>query len=196
MVYGVINVYQLANLSFMTHKISLRSLLYTILFVCSYLGMTAQKVIEYEGNKYDISSRTVVLDREGILNYPGAFKEAAEAFNKVNSIGHDVTLLIAPSVYWLDDPDDSTVRSEKGGTPYAVRIHCESLNMIGLSKNPEDVIFAVNRGQTQGAVGNLSMFHFSGKSLTAQILPLAIIVMSILPTNAILNSTERNVRML
>ncbi len=152
----------------MTHKISLRSLLYTILFVCSYLGMTAQKVIEYEGNKYDISSRTVVLDREGILNYPGAFKEAAEAFNKVNSIGHDVTLLIAPSVYWLDDPDDSTVRSEKGGTPYAVRIHCESLNMIGLSKNPEDVIFAVNRGQTQGAVGNFTMFHFSGKSLTTQ----------------------------
>ncbi|MDE7421704.1 MAG: hypothetical protein K2N35_16050, partial [Muribaculaceae bacterium] len=43
--------------------------------------------------------------------------------------------------------------------------NCDTLAIIGLSAHPEDIVFAVNRGQTQGAVGNFTMFHFSGNSL-------------------------------
>ncbi|MDE6379986.1 MAG: hypothetical protein K2L11_05895, partial [Muribaculaceae bacterium] len=45
---------------------------------------------------------------------------------------------------------------------------CDTLSIIGLAENPEDVVFAVNRGQTQGAVGNYTMFNFKGKSLTTR----------------------------
>ncbi|MDE6480247.1 MAG: hypothetical protein K2L45_08245 [Muribaculaceae bacterium] len=117
---------------------------------------------------YEITPNTIVLDREGLLGYPNAIAEPEEAFEKINKMAGNVTLLVAPSVYWLDDPDDPAVRSDKGGTPYAIRIKCDSLSVIGLSGNPEDVIFAVNRGQTQGAVGNFTMFRFSGISLTTQ----------------------------
>lgn len=123
------------------------------------------EVVSYEGTQYVLNENTVILDRENVLNNPAAFNNAADAFKKVNEIGGNVTLLVAPSVYWLDDPDDPAVRTDKGGTPYAVKIECESLIMVGLSKSPENTVFAVNRGQTQGAVGNFTMFHFSGKSL-------------------------------
>ena len=124
--------------------------------------------IEFGGKVYDITATTIVLDREGILGYPNAISEPAEAFEKINDLGGNATLLVAPSVYWLDDPDDPAVRSDKGGIPYAVKVKCEDLTVIGMTNDPEDVVFAVNRGQTQGAVGNFTMFQFTGKSLTTQ----------------------------
>lgn len=138
------------------------------LFISSSSLSIAQKSIEYAGFSFPISNTTVVLDAEGLLNYPDAFRSANEAFAKINSIGDKATLLVAPSVYWLDDPDDPDVRTDKGGTPYAFKIKCKELSMIGLSENPEDVVFAVNRGQTQGAVGNYTMFHFKGNALTTK----------------------------
>ncbi|MDE6522816.1 MAG: hypothetical protein K2L17_08370 [Muribaculaceae bacterium] len=129
------------------------------------LSLQAQNAIEYEGYSFPLSETTVVLDQEGLLDCPGSFSDPLAAFQMINRIGRSATLLVAPSVYWLDNPDDPEVRSDKGGTPYAVRIKCDSLTIIGLSKDPEDIVFAVNRGQTQGAVGNFTMFHFSGNSL-------------------------------
>ncbi len=125
----------------------------------------AQNTLDYQGRSYPITDNTVVLDREGILDYPWSFDDVSEAFKKINSLGN-ATLLVAPSVYWLDDPDDPSIRKDKGGTPFAVRLQCDSLSIIGLSQNPEDVVFAVNRGQTQGAIGNFTMFNFKGQSLT------------------------------
>ncbi len=124
--------------------------------------------IDFGGKKYAISANTIILDREGILGCPDAVADPAEAFARINGLADDATLLIAPSVYWLDDPDDPAIRTDKRGTPYAVKIKCKSLSMIGLSDNPEDVVFAVNRGQTQGAIGNYTMFHFEGFSLHTQ----------------------------
>ncbi len=128
----------------------------------------AQKSIEYAGFSFPISENTVVLDNEGLLNFPNAIRTPKEAFEKINTLGDKATLLIAPSVYWLDDPDDPEVRTEKGGIPFAIKIKCNDLTMIGLSQNPEDIVFAVNRGQTQGAVGNFTMFQFSGNCLTTK----------------------------
>lgn len=124
--------------------------------------------ISFGGKEYRLDSRTILLDAEGIYDAPTAVKDPAEAFRMVNASGGKATLLVAPSVYWLDDPDDPEVRIDKGGTPFAVRLHCDSLAIIGLTEQPEDVVFAVNRGQTQGAVGNFTMFEFNGKDLSTE----------------------------
>lgn len=130
--------------------------------------VSAHGAVIFNDTKYDVIGDTILLDREGIFGCPDALTDPAEAFRKINSIGRKAVLLVAPSVYWLDDPDDPAVRTDKDGTPYAVRLNCDTLSIIGLSDNPEDVVFAVNRGQTQGAVGNFTMFHFNGNSLTTK----------------------------
>lgn len=126
----------------------------------------ADCAISFGGKQYHVGADTLLLDREGLFGCPDAFEDPLEAFEKINRTGRKAVLLVAPSVYWLDDPDDPAIRSDKGGTPFAVRLRCDDLSLIGLSDNPEDVVFAVNRGQTQGAVGNFTMFRFEGTSLT------------------------------
>lgn len=91
-----------------------------------------------------------------------------EVFKSINGAHEAVTLEVEPGVYWLDDPDDPAVRAEEDGSiPYGVVVECDTLRMVGLAENPEDIVFAVNRGQTRGAVGNYTMFNFRGKSLEA-----------------------------
>ncbi len=139
-----------------------------LILVCP-ISTLAVDTVAHKGIIYDLlSDNTVLLDAEDIYGCDKACKTPEEAFNRVNRNGKNVTLLVAPSVYWLDDPDDPNVRTDKGGTPYAVRIKCDTLSIIGLSENPEDIVFAVNRGQTQGAVGNFTMFHFKGEALTVK----------------------------
>ena len=100
---------------------------------------------------------------------PYVFNDAVKALEAVNASGRSrMTLMVAPSVYWLDNPDDPAVRRSPSGLPYAVEIKCDTLSIIGLADNPADVVFAVNRGQTQGAIGNFTMLHFTGHSLTVE----------------------------
>lgn len=100
---------------------------------------------------------------------PYTFNDPAKAFEAINKSGNtNIALLVEPGVYWLDDPDDPAVRRnphDSGAIPYAVEVNCDTLSVIGLSNNPEDIVFAVNRGQTQGALGNFTMFRFKGRSL-------------------------------
>ncbi len=124
--------------------------------------------IAFNGKEFAIDNSTILLDREGIYTDSLAFTDPIDAFSRVNEIGKDVTLLIAPSVYWLDDPDDPSDRTDQGGIPFAFRIKCDNLRIIGLGDNPEGVVLAVNRGQTQGAVGNFTMFEFIGNSLETE----------------------------
>lgn len=137
-----------------------------LLFMSS--NAIAQNQITVNGKDFTVDDNTILLDREGIFAISNAFTDPAAAFSKINEIGKDATLLIAPSVYWLDNPDDPEIRSDKDGTPFGVRIKCDNLKIIGLAENPEDVVLAVNRGQTQGAVGNFTMFEFSGNSLETE----------------------------
>ncbi|MDE6560293.1 MAG: hypothetical protein K2K75_02810, partial [Muribaculaceae bacterium] len=145
--------------------IFLRYLLLPLVVLWSHTYVYAKDTVDFDGTTYELSDNTFLLDREGIYGCAKAYSEASELFSKINSTGGKATVLVAPSVYWVDDPEDTKVRTDKNGTPYAVRLNCDTITIIGLSKNPEDVVFAVNRGQTQGAVGNFTMFHFSGKSL-------------------------------
>ncbi|MDE7349494.1 MAG: hypothetical protein K2N25_00350 [Muribaculaceae bacterium] len=150
-----------------THIFGTTARLLSSLLLClaCSISMFATDSIVSDGKTFFISGDTILLDREGLFGCDNAFTDPAEAFGEINSIGSRAVLLVAPSVYWLDDPDDTAIRSDKDGIPFAVRLKCDSLTIIGLSENPEDVVFAANRGQTQGAIGNFTMFEFSGNNL-------------------------------
>lgn len=145
------------------------------IFLCIATSMLA-KVPFYDQNKgtVNIEDRTYQLDKNTLLltpeksNSPYIFNDALEVIEAINKSGiSKVTLFVAPSVYWLDDPDDPAVRypGANSGVPYAAEIICDTLSIIGLTSTSEEVVFATNRGQTQGAIGNYTMFHFKGKSL-------------------------------
>ncbi|MDE6342443.1 MAG: hypothetical protein K2K93_09005 [Muribaculaceae bacterium] len=140
-------------------------LLATAPLVVGLSAAARHNTISFGDKDYLLDGNTILLDSEGLYDNPDAVTDPLEAFRKINMAGKSATLLVAPSVYWLDDPDDPEVRTDKGGTPYAFKIECDTLRIIGLGTNPEDVVFAVNRGQTQGAIGNFTMFHFKGHSL-------------------------------
>ena len=76
-------------------------------------------------------------------------------------------LLVAPGVYWLDDPDDKTIRmTDNGkGTPYAKVITTPEISIIGMDRDAGNTVFAVNRGQTQGAIGNFTMLLFRSRKI-------------------------------
>lgn len=124
---------------------------------------------------FSIGNQTYRLNETSLLltpekkDSPYIFNDALKAIEAINKSGvSKMTLLVSPSVYWLDNPDDPSIRypkSKNGSIPYAAEINCDTLSIIGLSENPEEVVFAVNRGQTQGALGNYTMLHFKGKSL-------------------------------
>lgn len=84
-------------------------------------------------------------------------------------------LNIAPGVYWIDDPDDPAIRkaeadpSRRGdGTPYGIKVKCDYLQLKGLAEDPQDVVLACNRGQTQGALGNYTMMLIEGDGIVAE----------------------------
>ena len=91
------------------------------------------------------------------------FKEAAAHFSDTT------TLYIAPGVYWVDDPDEPAVVSGKDGRePFGMVIRAKILHFIGLDRDARHVVLASQRGQTQGAVGNFTMFDFWCDSLTVE----------------------------
>lgn len=79
-------------------------------------------------------------------------------------------ILIQPGVYWVDSPDDAAVRVPDDGesTPFGMKVKLTRTRLIGLGDKPEDVVFAVNRGQTQGASGNYTMLHIDGTEVEAK----------------------------
>lgn len=87
---------------------------------------------------------------------------------------HPLTIHITPSVYWIDNPDDSEDRKPLPGEhiPYGLKIKVDHLRLVGLGKTPEQTVIASNRGQTQGAVGNFTMLHLTGEDITLENLTL------------------------
>lgn len=145
--------------------LSMKTLL--LIFILAHVFQCrAGDTVSFGGKQFILDKNIILLDREDIYKSPSSVRSAEQAFRRINESGKEATLLVAPSVYWLDDPDDDSVRTDKEGTPFAARLVCDSLSIIGLSENPQDVVFAVNRGQTQGAVGNFTMFQFTGAGLT------------------------------
>ena len=80
-------------------------------------------------------------------------------------------LIVKPGVYWLDDPDDPEVRRPKegdNGIPYAATLKASNLVIRGEEGAADRTIFAVNRGQTQGAVGNYTMLKVTGSDIRVE----------------------------
>ncbi|MDE6370426.1 MAG: hypothetical protein K2K92_02930, partial [Duncaniella sp.] len=132
------------------------------------VGTDGNSVV-FNGVKHQLSESTILLTHDDISG-PHIFTDARAAINAINRSEEDnITLLVTPWVYWIDDPDDEAVRyARPGSVPWGAEIEADTLKIIGLSDNPADVVWAVNRGQTQGALGNYTMLHFMGKSLTVE----------------------------
>lgn len=129
--------------------------------------------VTYSGSVYKPGPDTFLLTGgQATATTPYVFNDAVKALEAINrSNVTNITLLITPGVYWLDDPDDPVIRrnsQNSGAVPFASEFSCDTLSIIGLTDNPSDVVFAVNRGQTQGALGNYTMLHFKGRSLTVK----------------------------
>lgn len=149
----------------------------TIISIAAAVAMTSQLSagllsengdVVFGGEVFTLSHNVIYLD--GSLTdaqaaaSPYIYNNVNEALKSLDAVS--ATLLVEPSVYWLDNPDDDGVRTAlDDGIPYAVTVSTDTLRIIGLSHSPADVVWAVNRGQTQGAVGNYTMVHFTGHSL-------------------------------
>lgn len=141
------------------------------------VSLAADGHVHYNGCDYRLNDHTLYVDGQlsdtEAAASPYVFNNLKTALATViaGTPEQPMTVLIAPHVYWLDDPDDPSIRRNKnntGGIPYAIEIDCPYLHLIGLSPNPEHIVLAVNRGQTQGAIGNFTMLHLRGDGLQAE----------------------------
>jgi hypothetical protein len=116
---------------------------------------------------FSVSTMAQSLDRHHLLldsqlkdseKSPYAFSDFKEA---VAHLTDETTLYVKPGVYWVDDPDTPEVLTGKDGNePFGIVIRTKKLHFIGLDKDPRNIVFASQRGQMQGAVGNFTMFDF------------------------------------
>ena len=133
----------------------------------------AQIKFMYQGREIKTSPRCLyVSDDRKTSEKKHVFGHVSEAlrYAERNNDSRDTTYIyIEPSVYWLDNPDDKEVRRPRtGNIPYAMELTLDNVRLVGLSAKPEDVVLAVNRGQTQGADGNYTMLHIKGGNITAE----------------------------
>ena len=103
----------------------------------------------------------------------GVFATVNEALRQAETFADDslwTMIHIAPGVYWIDDPDDPAIRKPESGEniPYGMKVRLSRTRIIGMGNSPEDVVLACNRGQTQGADGNFTMFHISGDDIQVE----------------------------
>jgi hypothetical protein len=130
----------------------------------------------YQGKKIPLGPKAFFisgqLSTEDATKYNYVYNSVNEAAKHLTDGTADspMVLYIAPSVYWIDNPDDPEIRVPKtpGGTPFGLEIKCEWLKFYGLSNDARDVVLASNRGQTMGAKGNFTMFRLSGEGTCAE----------------------------
>lgn len=121
------------------------------------------------------ADRHAIIVDQNIKTNPakGKFTTVNEALRHAEKFADDTLwtdILIAPGVYWIDDPDDEVVRRPEPGdnTPYGMKVRLSRTRLIGQCDNPEDVVLACNRGQTHGAAGNFTMLHITGNEIEAE----------------------------
>lgn len=142
---------------------------------------TAQTTFRYGGKELKTHSHTWLVKpraTQAEVESGTVFRSVKEAMLAVDSIqltvfdevfteAKPLSIYITPWVYWMDDPDDPTVRRpQKGeGIPYGLKVEMSHTRLIGLGDKPEHTILACNRGQTQGAAGNFTMLHLTGENI-------------------------------
>jgi VCBS repeat-containing protein len=147
-----------------------------------YRALDPSQPVSFDGTTVKWNGRTFVLDdntlfldyrleRAQLVGHPHAFNNLKDAVAKLKhgTAEKPMLLLTAPGVYWVDDPDDSVIRrGGSGGGPFGMTIACDHLYFYGLNTKRENVVFAVNRGQTQGSAGNFTMFQIQGTGLKSE----------------------------
>lgn len=156
-----------------------------LLLSLAFLSSAAvQQQFAYNGQRFTSGASTFLVDSKlKSEDLPAdsyvfsSLKEALRAAEKHSETyrhqpkttrdAQTISIYIAPGVYWIDDPDDPEIRRPLPGDhiPYGMKLKVSNLRLIGLSGKPEEVVVASNRGQTQGAVGNFTMFHFEGDDI-------------------------------
>ncbi len=128
--------------------------------------------IIWQGKEISLNEKTFFIDGglsdEQVKDRPYVFNsfQQAAAHLQDGTEESPMTLHIAPYVYWIDDPDDDAIRlPTEGNIPFGLVVRCNWLTLHGLTQHPDDVRLASNRGQTQGASGNYTMFFFDGDGL-------------------------------
>lgn len=128
--------------------------------------------IRYNGRTIKLGPKALFID--GSLDscvtaiHPYAFnsfKKAAKHFTE-GTAENPMCVYIAPWVYWVDNPHSPAIAVGKDGRePFGMTIRCNHLHLNGLATDARNVVLASQRGQTQGAVGNFTMFDFHGDGL-------------------------------
>ena len=139
-----------------------------------------------------LDSLHLMVDAETSDNTPFTFRTFQEASTHFID---GTTVYIRPGVYWIDDPNDPTVKVGKNGRePFGLVVRCPRLTIVGMGEKPHDVVLASQRGQTQGAIGNFTMFDFWCDSLYVENLTMGNYcnVDLVYPLNPALNRPKRS----
>lgn len=146
----------------------------------SYKALDSNNPVYFKGDRIVYQGKEIILNEkalyvDGQLNeentrrYPFVYNTVNEAMQHLQPGTEEepMTVYIAPYVYWIDDPDDPEVRKPLPGqrAPFALIVNCPWLKLYGLTEKPENVVLAVNRGQSQGAYGNFTMMDYYGDGL-------------------------------
>ena len=150
--------------------------LITISLLCLALCNTyAQTKFYYKGKTKQTGQHCILVDDKARGKDDYTFTSLKDALLFVEQHNTKDTkkwteVYIAPSVYWMDNPDDPEIRrpAEGTNTPFALTLNVNRLRLIGMGKSAEDVVVACNRGQTQGAEGNFTMFYIKGDNIEAK----------------------------
>ena len=128
--------------------------------------------IEYKGQTITLGEQAVYIDGSLIdavcEKYKYVYNDFVKAYNdgafKSGTSDAPMNVYLAPYVYWIDNPDDEAIREGVNGDkiPYGLWMNCSYLSLNGLTDKPENVVLAVNRGQSAGAIGNYTMFYING----------------------------------
>lgn len=133
------------------------------------------KQLIYQGDTIILGKNAIFIDGNMTDREAKRFSHVFNSFQEAASYLVDgneeapMMVYIAPNVYWIDDPDDPEIRKPaNGGTPYGMVIPTNHLYLKGLTTDPQNVVLACNRGQTQGAIGNFTMFRFEGNDIRTE----------------------------
>lgn len=125
----------------------------------------------YDGRTIELGPKTLYIDgsltdseADALPYVYNTFQKAAADF-VAGTAEEPMRVYLAPWVYWIDDPDDPYIRGSKGEYPFGMVVKCPYLHLEGLNPNADAVVLASQRGQTQGAIGNFTMFDFHGDGM-------------------------------
>ena len=144
----------------MTVKNPLMTICAAVLMAFIHGGMTLHaQVAALVPESLKLDDRHLLLDGSlsdnELKGNPFVFNDFRKA---VSHFSDTTTLYIRPWVYWVDNPDvPEVVKGENGREPFGMVIRGKQLRLIGLGRQPNDVVLASQRGQMQGAVGNFTM---------------------------------------